>query len=329
MRNSLVFVFFSVFCFIAASCHDEDMVIPDNQDYKQQMRSFVTGISRYAKAEKPGFVIIPQNGIELVTLSGKEGDVPATDYLNAIDGNGQEDLLFGYDNDNEATPVSVTLHLKTFLNISKNAGNTILVTDYCRDTNKIQTSYAENEASNYISFAADHRALNDIPAWPATPYNQNSQDILQLREVKNFLYLINPENFTTKDGFLQAVKATNYDLIIMDLFFNDGTAFSAAEIAGLKTKSNGGKRLVICYLSIGEAEDYRYYWKADWKTHPPLWLDGENPDWPGNYKVKYWDPQWQAMIYGNDSSYLYKILAAGFDGAYLDIVDAFEYYEAK
>jgi len=95
----------------------------------------------------------------------------------------------------------------------------------------------------------------------------------------------------------------------------------------LKKKANGGKRLVICYMSIGEAEDYRYYWNADWVNNPPEWLDGENPDWPGNYKVKYWHTDWQNIIYGNNSSYLKKILDAGFDGVYLDIIEAFEYYE--
>ena len=38
-------------------------------------------------------------------------------------------------------------------------------------------------------------------------------------------------------------------------------------------------------------------------------------------------PQWQNIIYGNESSYLTKISDAGFDGVYLDIIDAFEYYE--
>jgi len=47
----------------------------------------------------------------------------------------------------------------------------------------------------------------------------------------------------------------------------------------------------------------------------------ENPDWPGNYK--YWNPDWQTVIYGN----LGKILAAGFDGVYLDLIDAFEIFE--
>jgi len=33
------------------------------------------------------------------------------------------------------------------------------------------------------------------------------------------------------------------------------------------------------------------------------------------------------IIYGNNNSYLKKILDAGFDGVYLDIIDAFEYFE--
>jgi cysteinyl-tRNA synthetase len=113
----------------------------------------------------------------------------------------------------------------------------------------------------------------------------------------------------------------------MDLFFTDGTAFSNAEIAQLKNKANGGKRLIISYMSIGEAENYRYYWQTSWNTNKPSWLDGENPNWTGNFKVKYWYPEWQNIIYGNDNSYLKKILNASFDGVYLDIIDAFEYYE--
>ena len=67
-------------------------------------------------------------------------------------------------------------------------------------------------------------------------------------QVKNFLYLINASNFPTKTSFINAVKATNYDLVIMDLFFNDGTTFTAAEINQMKTKAIGGKRLVISYM---------------------------------------------------------------------------------
>jgi cysteinyl-tRNA synthetase len=33
------------------------------------------------------------------------------------------------------------------------------------------------------------------------------------------------------------------------------------------------------------------------------------------------------VLFGSDDAYLDRILAAGFDGAYLDIIDAFEYFE--
>ena len=80
-------------------------------------------------------------------------------------------------------------------------------------------------------------------------------------------------------------------------------------------------------MSIGEAEDYRYYWESDWDNNPPEWIAFENADWPGNYVVKYWNKDWQNIIFGNKNSYLKKILDAGFDGVYLDIIDAFEYFE--
>jgi len=85
--------------------------------------------------------------------------------------------------------------------------------------------------------------------------------------------------------------------------------------------------LVVSYMSIGEAEDYRFYWQSSWSSNSPAWLKAQNPDWPGNYKVEYWDSDWQQVIYGNNSSYLQKVLNAGFDGVYLDIIDAYEYFE--
>lgn len=38
------------------------------------------------------------------------------------------------------------------------------------------------------------------------------------------------------------------------------------------TLLNGGSRMLIAYMSIGEVEDYRYYWNSDRKSNPPTWL---------------------------------------------------------
>ena len=84
-------------------------------------------------------------------------------------------------------------------------------------------------------------------------------------------------------------------------------------------------------MSIGEAENYRWYWQKSWDANrngkpdagAPAWLGPSNPDWPGNYKVRYWDAGWQEIVY----AYVDKVLNAGYDGVYLDIVDAYQYWE--
>jgi len=296
-------------------------------DYREEMRNFVSGISQYAKAENPQFLIIPQNGIELITTNGESNGTLAQSYVQSIDAVGQEDLFYGYTDDNVPTPAEDNVYLRAYLDRIKTSKQ-VLVTDYCAQGN-VDASYMANESKSYISFAANHRELDNVPAYPAQPYNVNSNDITDIKQAKNFVYLINPHHYTSKAAFINAISATNYDVIIMDLFLDGTHAFTATEIDRLKHKANGGRRLVISYLSIGEAEEYRYYWQPDWEEDHPFYINAQDPAWPGNYFVDYWTPAWQSIIYGNDSSYVKKILDSHFDGAYLDLVDAFDYFENK
>jgi len=122
------------------------------------------------------------------------------------------------------------------------------------------------------------------------------------------------------------VAASDYDLMVIDYAREGSTdlAFSRAEMAMMQRKPDGSPRIVLAYLSIGEAEDYRAYWQRSWSDAPPGWLGVENPDWPGNYAVRYWVQEWQRQIFGAPDAYLDAIIAAGFDGVYLDRVDAFD-----
>ena len=125
---------------------------------------------------------------------------------------------------------------------------------------------------------------------------------------------------------LNRAAASPFDLLVID-YATDGDQASAlkpAEVARLQKKSDGTRRLVIAYLSIGEAESYRSYWKKDWKRQRPAWLLGENPEWEENYAVCFWDPGWQANLCGSPDAYLDRILAQGFDGIYLDKCDVGE-----
>lgn len=325
--STVVILFVALISFI--SCRkDNENPLPSGMDYKQEMRDFVKDISTYAKGINPNFAIIPQNGAELISTTGDDEGLPEMNYINAIDGIGQESLNYGYNADDQETPTAENQWMRTFLDMAKNNGTVqIMVTDYCSTQSKMDNSYSVNYTNNYISFAADHRELDNIPNYPTPIYNENADTITSLQQAQNFLYLINPDNlFTSKQEFVDAVKNTNYDYIIMDFFYN-GEEFTATQIEELKQKANGGKRLLICYMSIGEAEDYRYYWQADWTVGNPSFIEKEDPNWQGNYFVRYWDTEWQNIIFGNDTSYLKRILDAGFDGVYLDIIDAFEQFE--
>ncbi len=274
----------------------------------------------------PDFIVIPQNGINLVSASDSSY-LPSVDYLNAINGVGQEDLFYGYTKDNQATPPDAHQWLSNFLGIAKNNDKIIMVTDYCSTHDKMDDSYSKNHIKGYISFAATHRELDNIPAYPTPIYHENSDSVTKLQHAKNFLYLISPDSqYPSKKAFIEALKKTNYDLLIID-FFYDKEALTKNEIQALKQKANGKRRLVIAYMSIGEAEDYRYYWQDKWHVGSPAFIVEKNPQWQGNYTVKYWSKAWQRLIFGGKNSYLEKILNANFDGVYLDIVDAFERFE--
>ena len=301
--------------------------LPD-LDFRQEMRNFVISLSDYAKNIDSSFIIIPQNGQELVTNNGEGDGIPDTSYLDAIDAAGRESMFFGYYNDDEITPDEDRDHLLALCQICETNNVEILATDYCSTQSKMLDSYNVNEGYNFISFAADQRDLNNIPNYPTPIHNENIDNITDISLAKNFLYLINSEIYPTKQDFITAVLGTNYDVIIMDLYHNE-IVYTANEINQLKIKNNTGSRLVIAYMSIGEAEDYRYYWNTNWETGDPIWLDKENSEWAGNYKVRYWEQSWKDIIFGNNDSYLKKIIDAGFDGVYLDIIDGFEYFEEE
>ena len=145
----------------------------------------------------------------------------------------------------------------------------------------------------------------------------------------------NSWSYWLQDIELDQLQRAPYALNVID-YSKDGdqaSAFTSQEIDQLKSASQPSK-IVVSYLSIGEAEEGRFYFKKSWvkkgkpTSRAPEFLIAKNPDFPDNYKVRYWLPEWQRLIFGIKSgarkSYLDRIIDANFDGVYLDIIDAFE-----
>ncbi len=129
---------------------------------------------------------------------------------------------------------------------------------------------------------------------------------------------------------IDEVARSRADLVVVDYapdrVYGVELPFSAADVQRMQTKPDGSRRLVVAYLSIGEAERYRTYWNNAWYDAPtrPAWLLPPNPRWDGNFPVRFWHPDWQAIVLGSPAAYLERILAAGFDGVYLDRADVFQ-----
>jgi len=121
---------------------------------------------------------------------------------------------------------------------------------------------------------------------------------------------------------------TAYDLVISDIALAGG---SSAVLDALR-ESEGGPKLVVAYMSIGQAAQFQYYWQPEWSRENgnwPEWAEDFDGFWAGDVWAQYWHPGWQEIILTGEDAYIDRIIDAGFDGVLLDRVDAATYYEEK
>ncbi|UCC61956.1 MAG: endo alpha-1,4 polygalactosaminidase, partial [Anaerolineae bacterium] len=173
-------------------------------------------------------------------------------------------------------------------------------------------------------------------------------EALSLDQVTYWAYQIQE---LSRRGAVDALVASRYDMLVLEPTRTDwssddkhfDTGRMVARLKGSAASDGAHRKLVLAYIDIGEAEDWRWYWKwstgwdctgdrpADW---PDYILTCDPDGWTGNYPVAYWDAAWKdVVIYGRHqgsdpdrdySSVLDEVLLDGFDGIYLDWVEAFE-----
>jgi cysteinyl-tRNA synthetase len=138
-----------------------------------------------------------------------------------------------------------------------------------------------------------------------------------------------------RDAAVRAIETASVDMVVIEPMrsMRDATAFPTRDVVRRIQKRPGSslpQKRCLAYLNIGQAEDYRSYWAADWRAPAagrrgePDFLLGLDPDgWTGNYQVAYWDPRWQRCLFGSPDALLDQIIDDGFDGVYLDWVLGF------
>lgn len=316
-------------CLLIASCKDKCDLVED-RDVREDMRTLVREISAEGRRQKPGFIVIANNGLDLLTdIPGDPDASLASDYIDAIDAVMFESLYYGWNNnmDNETKGTDRIIPRK-YLERAREAGLTPMVIDFCKKEPNVDDSYESNARGKYLSYASNSIKLNFIPDYPTQLHGENGDDVNQLSEAHNFLHLNRFDKLGSKQDILNKIGDTNYDVVIMDAFYSKEETFTSSDLDQIRDKPRGGRRLLIGYMSIGEAENYRYYWQDDWEIGSPSYLVCKGYD-KSNIRVTYWEQAWKDILFDSTDSYLQKIIGAGFDGVFLDVVDAYQSFEKE
>lgn len=198
-----------------------------------------------------------------------------------------------------------------------------------------------NDADQASATLARLRMLhNDLPVerYLAAElfYPKNKAAILRnaisgnsLSSIRNWMYQIQDLN---EDGAVQILAATDYDMLVVEpgQNFSESPYASQQIVNRLHEKPDGTPRVVLAYIDIGQAEDYRTYWQDGWippkdgARGSPDFLVAADPDgWEGNYPVAYWDSAWQSLWLGSDGI-VADLARLGFDGVYLDWIESYD-----
>lgn len=165
---------------------------------------------------------------------------------------------------------------------------------------------------------------------------------------------------------LRSLVRADQKLIVMDYsaLGDEASAFSRRDILSVKfgqffgkfddQKHDGEKhgdfkadffnpanrRVVAAYISLAGATDDRSYWDPRWTTDGMMRgeLTDRAPDFLGDFeryseafrRVRYWDPQWREILFNDaGTGWLDRIVKQGFDAAYMDMADEYEYWRRE
>ncbi|MBC3536611.1 endo alpha-1,4 polygalactosaminidase [Megasphaera hominis] len=289
---------------------------------KQEMVTLAAELRHYSRQRQPSFQLVGNGAAGLLEVTPDNPPEVAALLVHSLDGFLTESVFYTEkDGQDQLQAADTAAYLQEILAIPLAADKAVWTLDYVREQALQQEDEALGKKAGYVSMAVGNKNLDRLPKGKVP--HVNSRDIETVQEAKNFLFLLNPEHFASREAYLAALRNTPYDVLVLDLEANDGT-LTAADVASLKEKPQGGRRLVLCYLSVGEAATYRPYWQQEWQRQRPDWIAEANTAWPGSYRVRYWRPEWKHILYGSPDAYLDRIMASGFDGAFLDVMDGWQ-----
>lgn len=305
------------------------------KNYRDLMRQNVIMLSRYGKSQNPDFIIMAHEGQKL--LNNSIWEFHLDDY--------NQSRLKGYSEERDTllfNPIEIqNKKIETLMPQYRNSVDVEVINNlFCQDTAMDVPSGIKvmsidqcmaNNLDEAIKISARHKVPTYIFSNPKYAFkdarnqlliNENADNIENINQAQNILFLLDSSKFKTKESYLKDIEHSNFDIVVISPFFQ-GKALRKEDIDHLKYKKNGTLRKIIAAMNISETDSDKYYWQPEWKIGSPSWLKRASFVDKKGIIVEYWSEEWQKII----SDYIKGIVAQGFDGAFLTGLDNYQYFE--
>jgi len=162
------------------------------------------------------------------------------------------------------------------------------------------------------------------------------------KPIQSWTYQLQGAN--RSDLNLQPIIRSASSLAVIDYSRNGAERgeFTRTEIQAVRKSG----KITLGYMPIGAADAGRFYDQNLTDRSPfsaseaQSLIGAENSNFSGTFYLRYWQDTWKKVIFGNrplpswvkttnnPNNYLKRILAAGFDGVYLDDIDAYQQFNS-
>lgn len=314
-------------------------------NYRKAMRKNIISLANFANAENKSFQIIVHDGEELMHKSLWEYHLDGYNEArkNGIDASDPSFLAKLKSHAPEREPIAGTqssVYTKKLSGIVVNnrfCGNRkisrhitdaklkVISIDNCKTENAYDEALMNAVGLDNLlyAFIKPENAFKKIKKQPII--NENARNIFDIQEAANITFLIDDSLYDDRETFLEDIRNSNYDVVIINPFFQHKKAFSKEDIESLKFKKNGAKRLIFAKMNISEASSNDYYWQKSWQIGKPNWLSRASFVDQNAIITQYWEDDWKKVM----GHYFKGIVDSGFDGAFLTGLENHDYFEKQ